>query len=58
MKTYRIHLIRHGLTAANTEGRYVGGGTDEPLCDTGIMGLEFLKSNYKYPDKVSLLHTP
>lgn len=49
MLTYKLHLIRHGLTAANTEGRYVGGGTDEPLCETGINSLEFLKNNYKYP---------
>ena len=58
MLTYKLHLIRHGLTAANTEGRYVGGGTDEPLCDTGIMGLEFLKSNYKYPAVERLYTSP
>ena len=24
MKTYRIHFIRHGLTDANLDGRYIG----------------------------------
>lgn len=30
-----IYLIRHGKTAGNREGRYVG-STDEPLCEEGI----------------------
>ena len=24
MKTYKFHLIRHGLTEANRDGRYIG----------------------------------
>lgn len=58
MLTYKLHLIRHGLTAANTDGRYVGGGTDEPLCALGINGLEFLKGNYKYPEVERLYTSP
>lgn len=30
-----LYLIRHGKTAGNMEGRYVG-STDEPLCEAGI----------------------
>ncbi len=25
MKTFKLHLIRHGLTAGNLDGRYIGG---------------------------------
>ena len=38
MKGYRIKLIRHGMTAANTEGRYIG-ITDTPLSEQGIKQL-------------------
>ena len=32
-------LIRHGKTAGNLQGRYIGSRTDEPLCDEGREGL-------------------
>ncbi len=32
-------LIRHGLTAGNLEGRYIGCRTDEPLCPEGLAAL-------------------
>ena len=32
-------LIRHGKTAGNLLGRYIGSRTDEPLCDEGREGL-------------------
>ena len=34
----RLLLIRHGQTAGNREGRYIG-GTDEPLCPEGAADL-------------------
>lgn len=34
-----IILIRHGKTAGNLEGRYIGSRTDEPLCEQGIEAL-------------------
>ncbi len=48
MKTYKIYLIRHGLTRANLEGRYCG-TTDIPLCEEGIQGLNKLLDMYEYP---------
>lgn len=39
VKTYQIHLIRHGLTDGNTQGRYIG-RTDLPLSGRGDPGIE------------------
>ena len=36
MKTFKLHLIRHGLTSGNLQGLYIGSGTDIPLCDEGL----------------------
>lgn len=35
----RTVLIRHGKTAGNLAGRYIGCKTDEPLCASGITEL-------------------
>ena len=35
MKTFKLHLIRHGMTSGNLKGLYIGSGTDIPLCDEG-----------------------
>ena len=48
MKSYQIHFIRHGITAANTEGRYVG-ITDTPLSQEGIDKLRAMDQRYSYP---------
>ena len=56
MKYYKLHLIRHGLTSGNLEGRYIGSGTDLPLCDEGKAGLLALKQKYAYP-QVSVVFT-
>ena len=48
MKTYKIHLIRHGLTDANESGKYIG-ITDLPLSPNGFTSLLNLKSEGKYP---------
>lgn len=39
MKILELNLIRHGKTAGNLEGRYIG-RTDEALCARGIAELE------------------
>ena len=48
MKTYSIHLIRHGITEGNLKGTYVG-REDLPLCDEGINDLIHLKEELNYP---------
>lgn len=47
MKSYIIHLIRHGMTTANIEGRYAG-NSEVPLCDEGIKELNALRDKYDY----------
>lgn len=49
MRSYRLHLIRHGLTDANTEGRYIGGKTDLPLSSKGKKELKALYEDLEYP---------
>ena len=48
MKSYTIHLLRHGLTAGNAEGRYIG-STDLPLSASGVNRLEELAKKTPYP---------
>ncbi len=49
MRTYKLHLIRHGLTEGNLQGLYLGSGTDSPLCRQGIERLEYLRETFEYP---------
>lgn len=49
MKTFKLHLIRHGMTAGNLQGLYIGSGTDLPLCDEGRAQLAELKERFVYP---------
>lgn len=48
MRAYRIYLIRHGLTQANFDGRYIG-TTDLDLCEEGAAELLSLQEEYEYP---------
>lgn len=48
MKTYKLHLIRHGLTKGNLDGLYIG-HTDMPLCSQGIEQIKKMKKDYTYP---------
>ena len=57
MKTYKIHLIRHGLTEANADGRYIG-RTDLPLSPEGLAALLALKEKYQYPGGVRFFTSP
>jgi len=58
VKTFKLHLIRHGLTRGNLEGLYVGGGTDLPLCDEGRHDLEVFKSRFVYPAPDTVFTSP
>ncbi len=57
MKTYKIHLIRHGLTNDNLDGVYTG-KNDTPLCTEGIEQLEVMKSDYIYPEADFVFSSP
>lgn len=58
MKTYKLHLIRHGLTKGNLDGIYMGGGLDLPLCQEGILQLENLLKQHKYPGALAVYSSP
>lgn len=58
MRTYKIHLIRHGLTEANIKGQYVGNRTDLPLCDEGVDELRAMRDTVDYPDIQRLYTSP
>lgn len=49
MKTFKIHLIRHGLTQGNLDGIYMGGGIDQPLCPEGEAQIRDLAARFSYP---------
>lgn len=48
MKTFKIHLIRHGLTEGNLRQQYIG-STDLPLAAAGVAELQRLKQEIDYP---------
>lgn len=57
MQTYKIHLIRHGKTDANRQGRYIG-RTDLPLSPEGLQELLSLQKTYTYPGGVRFFTSP
>lgn len=57
MKSYTIHLIRHGITAGNEEGRYIG-STDLPLSEAGGRRLKSLAAKYPYPQAEAYFVSP
>lgn len=58
MKTYKLHLIRHGLTQGNIDGLYVGSGTDLPLCEAGRAQLIDLTQRFTYPNVDVVFSSP
>ncbi|MBQ5590583.1 MAG: histidine phosphatase family protein [Clostridia bacterium] len=57
MKTYTIHLIRHGMTEGNKVGRYVG-STDASLFEDGIQEIKGLKEKYDYRKPMLYFSSP
>ena len=55
MKTFKIHLIRHGLTEGNLKQQYIG-VTDLPLAAVGVSELMRLKEETDYP-KVDIVYS-
>ena len=53
----RLTLIRHGTTASNREGRYLG-KTNEPLSEEGIRNLQQYKDAGNYPTADILFSGP
>lgn len=57
MKGYRMAILRHGRTAANEEGRYIG-RTDLPLSEDGREELEHKKDICDYPNVQKVYSSP
>ena len=57
MKSYTIHLIRHGICEGNLVGRYVG-RTQSPLAREGMQALLELKRTGVYPEAVKYYASP
>ena len=58
MKTFKLHLIRHGVTQGNLDGLYVGSGTDLPLCEQGREQLLQLRRDFAYPHPSTVFTSP
>lgn len=57
MKTYKLHILRHGLTDANETGTYIG-RTDLPLSPTGLTQLLEAKQTFVYPKATRFFTSP
>lgn len=57
MKGYRICFIRHGMTQANAEGKYIG-VTDLPLSSEGAQALYDKLEKYEYPPAQKVYTSP
>lgn len=57
MKSYTIHLIRHGTSEGNLLGQYIG-ITDSPLSEKGIVELRQLSAKHSYPDAKAYYTSP
>ena len=57
MKSYYIHLIRHGAISPTLRGRYIG-TTDVPLSEEGKTDLRRLNATMDYPYAKALFTSP
>lgn len=57
MKTYVIHLIRHGFTEANRKGMYIG-STDLPILKESAMELNRMRNEEGYPSVQMVFSSP
>ncbi len=57
MTGYRIHFIRHAITDANEEGRYIG-ITDSPISDRGRIELAEKLRTCEYPEVDKVYTSP
>ena len=57
MKTFKIHLIRHGLSEGCVEGKYIG-QTDVMLTEDGKKQLFDMKNRAVYPHAEVVISSP
>lgn len=57
MKTYKIHLIRHGLAEGSEDGKYIG-QTDVPLTIDGKKQLKDMLHDFQYPEVDAVICSP
>ena len=57
MRTYKIHLIRHGLASGSAEGQYIG-HTDVDLTPEGERQLKQMREEFEYPAVQAVLSSP
>ena len=57
MTDYKLNFIRHGITAGNIFGLYIG-KTDLSLCDEGREQLEKVMENLEYPSVHKVYTSP
>lgn len=57
MKSYVIHLIRHGAIDETLSGKYIG-TTDPPLSDKGKLALKKLAFTHAYPQPPVVFTSP
>lgn len=57
MRSYKLYLIRHGLTSANKKGIYLG-STDISLSEEGRQDIVFLTKQYEYPKVQKVYSSP
>lgn len=58
MKNVRLYLIRHGITKGNLQRKYIGGQTDEPICEEGKARLIELYDSFEYPNVGAVFSSP
>lgn len=57
MRSYKLYLIRHGLTNANKKGVYLG-STDISLSEDGKQSILSLTQQYEYPKVQKVYSSP
>lgn len=58
MKTYRIHLIRHGKLGDEYMGKYIGKKSDVPVSAEGMEELKGLREKLWYPEADVIFTSP
>jgi len=57
MKTFKIHLIRQGISEGSEEGLYIG-HTDVPLTNMGKKQLKDMMHDFEYPSCDAVISSP